>query len=243
MRLTIEASLRRVADLLREGESLNTQLSYRSALRYWAAWYGIRYGAQIGLPLPAACVLQFIVDHAQRTTPKGLVHELPVEIDAALVEAIAGHIRAQQLADELGLADWSAAHDSRAFTLHRADYLTLAGNWLAFWTHETLAIPVQIGIDEIALALTADAHARTYRSQVLSIATASLVTRSGLRLIPDRAHSEPSMRSLSITNGPASHALQQALENIASRHGPATARLVALQLEYPSPYLAPVSPP
>lgn len=76
-----------VADLLREGESLNTQLSYRSALRYWAAWYGIRYGAQICLPLPATCVLQFIVDHAQRTTAKGLVHELPVEIDAALVEA------------------------------------------------------------------------------------------------------------------------------------------------------------
>lgn len=76
-----------IADLLREGESLNTQLSYRSALRYWAAWYGIRYGAQISLPLPAACVLQFIVDHAQRTTPKGLVHELPPEIDAALVEA------------------------------------------------------------------------------------------------------------------------------------------------------------
>ena len=76
-----------VADLLREGESLNTQLSYRSALRYWAAWYGIRYGAQISLPLPAACVLQFIVDHAQRTTPKGLVHELPAKIDAALVEA------------------------------------------------------------------------------------------------------------------------------------------------------------
>lgn len=76
-----------VADLLREGESLNTQMSYRSALRYWAAWYGIRYGEQISLPLPATCVLQFIVDHAQRTTPKGLVHELPAEIDAALVEA------------------------------------------------------------------------------------------------------------------------------------------------------------
>lgn len=76
-----------VADLLREGESINTQMSYRSALCYWAAWYGLRYGAQISLPLPVACVLQFIVDHAQRTTPKGLVHELPAEIDATLVEA------------------------------------------------------------------------------------------------------------------------------------------------------------
>ncbi|MBN9373621.1 site-specific integrase [Hydrogenophaga sp.] len=76
-----------VADLLREGESANTQRSYQSALRYWAAWYAMRYGDQIALPLPAACVLQFIVDHAQRTTPKGLVHELPLEIDQALVNS------------------------------------------------------------------------------------------------------------------------------------------------------------
>jgi integrase len=73
--------------LLREGESQNTLASYRSALRYWAAWYGIRYGQQIALPLPPACVLQFIVDHAQRSSDKGLVSELPDEIDAALVEA------------------------------------------------------------------------------------------------------------------------------------------------------------
>ena len=171
----------------------------------------------------------------------GVSAAMPVSL--ALVEAIAGRTRAQQLADELGLTDWSATHDSRAFALLRADYLTLAGNWLAFWDHETLAIPVHTGIDEIALALTADAHARTYRSQVVSIATTPLVTRSGLRLIPDQAHSEPDMRALSITNGPASYALQQALENIASHYGRATARLVALQLEYPSPYLAPIAAP
>ncbi|QRR32433.1 site-specific integrase [Hydrogenophaga sp. YM1] len=76
-----------VADLLREGESANTQRNYQSALRYWAAWYAMRYGDPIALPLPAACVLQFIVDHAQRTGPKGLVHELPLEIDQALVNS------------------------------------------------------------------------------------------------------------------------------------------------------------
>lgn len=183
---------------------------------------------------------RYVVDGAVISS-SGVSAAMPVSL--ALVETIAGHQRAQQLADELGLADWSAAHDSRAFTLQRADYLTLASNWLAFWAHETLAIPVQAGTDEIALALTADAHARTYRSQVLSIATAPLLTHSGLILIPDQKHSEPDMRSLSIINGPASHALQEALENIANRYGPKTARLVALQLEYPSPYLAPVSPP
>lgn len=78
---------RAVLELLREGESPNTQASYRSALRYWAAWYGLRYGRQIALPLPAACVLQFIVDHAQRSGEQGLVSELPAEIDQALVAA------------------------------------------------------------------------------------------------------------------------------------------------------------
>jgi putative intracellular protease/amidase len=183
---------------------------------------------------------RYVVD-GTIVSSSGVSAAMPVSL--ALVEAIAGRERAQQLADELGLADWSTRHDSHAFTLQRADYLTLAANWLAFWTHETLAIPVQTGIDEIALALSADAHARTYRSQVLSIAAAPLLTRSGLRLIPDRPSKAPGMHALDLPSGPASHALQQALANIASRHGHSTARLVALQLEYPSPYLAPDSPP
>ena len=76
-----------VEELMREGESANTLASYRSALRYWAAWFGIRYGQGITLPLPANAVLQFIVDHAQRTTADGLAHELPPAIDQALVDA------------------------------------------------------------------------------------------------------------------------------------------------------------
>ena len=74
-----------VSELMREGESQNTLASYHSALRYWTAWYGLRYGGAIQLPLPVACVLQFVVDHAQRMTALGLVSELPAAIDAALV--------------------------------------------------------------------------------------------------------------------------------------------------------------
>jgi len=81
-----EVTQRAVEDLLREGESQNTLLSYRSALRYWAAWYGLRYGGMVQLPVATPCVLQFIVDHAERTTSKGLVSELPAEIDQALVD-------------------------------------------------------------------------------------------------------------------------------------------------------------
>ncbi|MDQ3058570.1 MAG: tyrosine-type recombinase/integrase [Pseudomonadota bacterium] len=76
-----------IDELLREGQSRNTLASYRSALRYWAAWYALRYGCQIELPVPTACVLQFIVDHAERTTAKGLMSELPADIDQALVQS------------------------------------------------------------------------------------------------------------------------------------------------------------
>lgn len=79
------AAQRAVEDLLREGESANTMASYRSALRYWAAWHAMRYGCQIQLPVPVTTLMQFIVDHAQRITDKGLVSELPFSIDTALV--------------------------------------------------------------------------------------------------------------------------------------------------------------
>jgi integrase len=84
-----EATQRAIRQLLQEGESRNTLASYRSALRYWAAWFALRYGVALQLPVPAAAVLQFIVDHAQRTTEDGLVQELPAAIDQALVDA--GH--------------------------------------------------------------------------------------------------------------------------------------------------------
>lgn len=82
-----DATDQAIDELLREGESPNTMASYRSALRYWSAWHAMRYGHQIQLPVAIPCVLQFIVDHAERTSDIGLVSELPDEIDAALVNA------------------------------------------------------------------------------------------------------------------------------------------------------------
>ncbi|MBT2304519.1 hypothetical protein J7E70_29255, partial [Variovorax paradoxus] len=36
--------------LLRQGESINTRMSYGSAMRYWCAWYAARYGGTLALP-------------------------------------------------------------------------------------------------------------------------------------------------------------------------------------------------
>ena len=81
------ASQQAVRELLREGESTNTRNSYQSAMRYWAAWHALRFERQMQLPLDVACVLQFIIDHAQRQTGTGLASEMPAHMDRALVEA------------------------------------------------------------------------------------------------------------------------------------------------------------
>jgi site-specific recombinase XerC len=80
-----EASVRA---LLKEGESANTARSYAGALRYWAAWYRLRYRAPLALPVSVPAVIQFLVDHVERKREDGqLLHDLPAAIDAALVEA------------------------------------------------------------------------------------------------------------------------------------------------------------
>jgi len=78
-----------VRALLKEGESANTVRSYASALRYLSAWFRLRYRTALALPLPVPVVLQFLVDHVQRTDPDTgtLVHDLPPAIDVALVDA------------------------------------------------------------------------------------------------------------------------------------------------------------
>ena len=84
----LSQAARTALDALRlEAESANTTHSYQSALRYWAAWYWLRYRQAIALPLPAAAVLQFIADHGERVTENGLVCDLPASIDAQLVQA------------------------------------------------------------------------------------------------------------------------------------------------------------
>jgi len=78
---------RSVRALLQEGESANTVRSYASALRYWAAWFRLRYRAALALPVPVPAVLQFLVDHVERTAEDGtLIHDLPLAIDHTLVE-------------------------------------------------------------------------------------------------------------------------------------------------------------
>lgn len=80
------ATQRATEEFLAEGTPANTARSYASAMRYWAAWYTLRYGGALHTqPVPVTVVNQFVIDHLERRVGTGLRHELPPEMDAELV--------------------------------------------------------------------------------------------------------------------------------------------------------------
>jgi putative intracellular protease/amidase len=172
---------------------------------------------------------RFIVDGGVATTT-GITASAPMML--TLIEAIAGPAKAREVAESLGIGRWDARHRSAAFGVTRPFALTALGNRLAFWRHERLALPVADGVDEVALALVADAWSRTYRSEVETVATGAVTTRGGLRLLPDAVTASGSAMT-PLDGAPAMVALERALDGIAGRYGPATADFVAAQLEYP----------
>lgn len=170
-------------------------------------------------------------------TTTGVTASIPVSI--ALVEAIAGRERAAAVAQHLGIKDWGASHRGEDFTLTLSSVVTAATNWLAFWLHEDIEIPVTHGTDEIALALTADAFSRTYRSAAYAQSTTSepITTRHGLTVIPDRVVAlNTGSRTVDLPAGfPAALMLDEALRQIANSYGVAIEEFVSLQMEYPKP--------
>jgi putative intracellular protease/amidase len=177
---------------------------------------------------------RFVVDQGVATTT-GISASMPMSI--TLIEAIAGRGQAEAVARELGLTHWDARHESDAFVFARPFARTVLGNTLAIWKREQLGIELVPGIDEVSLALVADAWSRTYRSRALTFANTSAAppTLSGLRLVPDRvATSWPAEHLLPpIGDGPPAKILDDALRAIALRYDAGTGDVVAMQLEYP----------
>lgn len=175
---------------------------------------------------------RIVVDGNVATTT-GISASMPAML--TLVEAIAGHDKAAATARELGVDRWDARHDSAAFRLDRPFVLTVMRNVLAFWRRETLGIALEPGMDEVSLALIADAWSRTYRSRVETFSDQpEVATRSGLRIVPDRVGvQQPASRTVAVGTLPPAQALDQTLGAIAKRYGAATASVVAMQLEYP----------
>ena len=181
--------------------------------------------------------MRYVVD-GKLVSSAGISAAMPTAL--ALVEAIAGAARAADLARDMGVDSWSTSHNSDAFRpmLGRNLGAYLSG-YTNQWFHatESIGVPVTAGMDEIALAFTADAWARSKRSIVLAVAPspAPLATRSGLTLVPDRvAGAAGAPQLLASVGALPGRALDHALGAVAQRYGHQTAKLVALEFEYPA---------
>jgi transcriptional regulator GlxA family with amidase domain len=177
---------------------------------------------------------RLVVDRGVATTT-GITASMPMSL--TLIEAIAGRDKAEAVGRDLGLTQWDASHASGAFRFTRPFALTAIRNSLALWNHEQFGIELTPAIDEVSLALVADAWSRTYRSRAVTFAGTgdAQQSRSGLRILPDRiAANWPAERLLptAIELQPAK-ALEQALLGIEASYGKRTADFVAMQLEYP----------
>lgn len=177
---------------------------------------------------------RIVVDRGVATTT-GISASMPMSL--TLIEAMAGRAKAEEVARGLGLEYWDARHDSNAFKLTRPFVMTVLGNVLAFWKREQIDIAVSPGMDEVSLALVADAWSRTYRSRALTFADtpAAVTTRNGVRIMPDHTGKIlPALQSINrAVNQPPAKALDYTLAAITERYGERTADVVAMQLEYP----------
>jgi putative intracellular protease/amidase len=165
----------------------------------------------------------------------GISASMPMSL--TLIEAIAGREKAQAVARELGLEHWDARHSSDQFKFTRPFALTVMGNVAAIWNREQLGLEVAPGVDEVSLAIVADAWSRTYRSRAVTFAESAgaIETRNGMRIVPDQVGGDRSAATVvdSFGHRPPAQALDEVLASIESRYGPRTRYVVAMQLEYP----------
>ncbi len=179
---------------------------------------------------------RFVIDEGIVTTT-GITASIPTML--TLIEAIAGRAKAEDVARDLGVTHWDAHHHSTDFTMNRPFGLTVLGNTLAFWNREQFGIELTAGVDEVSLALVADAWSRTYRSRAVTFSNSAeaVTTRHGVRIVPDRIVTDwPRERLVSVNrDATPTQNLDQTLQAIESRYGPHTAMVVAMQLEYPRP--------
>ncbi len=163
-----------------------------------------------------------------------------IPISFALVEAIAGRLRAAELGRAMGVTDWGTQHNSDVFHFGPRSYAMYGAAIVSGWfgRSETVGIPVASSIDEIALALTADVYSRTYRGvKALTVGPSLQPVRTlgGLTVVPDVAAGVQGGldRTVSLpADTPSVHALDEVLDRVAKEYGRLAAASAAYDLEY-----------
>jgi putative intracellular protease/amidase len=194
-------------------------------------WYYRKELLKVHPGIHFVCDRRFVVDGKVASTT-GITASMPMSL--TLIEAIAGKERAETVAHELAAGRWDESHASDAFVLSRPFASTVLKNSVAFWNHETFNIRLMSGVDEVSLALVADAWSRTYRSRVRSTSSESgpVISRNGLKIYPDSTLQATDPHEIRTQELPAVEALEKSLADIEERYGAATGYVVAAQLEY-----------
>jgi putative intracellular protease/amidase len=196
-------------------------------------WYSLKEMLKKHPAIQYVADRRIVVDRGVVTTT-GITASMPMSL--TLIEAIAGRDKAEGVARDLGLTHWDARHHSSSFRFTRPFALTAIWNRLAFWEREQLGMELQPWVDEVSLALVADAWSRTYRSHVVTFASTPdpRRTRNGLLIVPDEVATNWSAeRQLpAVGDRPPAKALDEGLLAIEDRYGSPTADFVAMQLEY-----------
>jgi putative intracellular protease/amidase len=181
--------------------------------------------------------VRYVVDGPVASSA-GISAALPMSL--AIVEAIAGYDAAATVAAELGTTDWSPVHDSERFSGgHGALFNALSAMQVSnrlFHSTQRVGITVTPGVDEVALALTADAYSRTGRSQAFALSDGPVLSRHGLTVLPAQLGDTDARVDFILPEfdaTPPAHMLDQALFGIATRYGRSTADNVASAFEYP----------
>jgi hypothetical protein len=177
---------------------------------------------------------RYVVDNGVLTST-GVSASVPVTL--TLIEAIGGREPAERVAKVVGVAEWDARHATRAFQLTSEHKKTFLRNTMTIWRHETLGLPVERDVDEIALGLTVDAYSRTEMTRLMTVGPGEEGVRSrhGLVVYPDAPAAAATVDAM-LPAPPAdavARTLDRELARMANRYDPPTAAFVALTLEYP----------
>lgn len=198
--------------------------------RFTTHWY---YLDQVRESHPTAVYVphqRYVIDHNIASTT-GISASVPTML--TLVEAIGGGEKARALATEFGVQSWTPAHDSSLFGLNFSRRLSFIFNKIAFWRDDEMRVDAVDGMDDIALAFTADAWSRTGHITVQAAAPAPVRLRSGITLLPDAAVAgNVSALPLSPDLKPMEQ-LDRTLCEIGSRFGDSRRKWVMIELEYP----------
>lgn len=172
--------------------------------------------------------LRYVIDDNVMTTT-GVTASIPAAIE--IVKSIAGDEGANSIRSKYGFENIGLSHRSDNFQMTATHYQTVIKNLSMFWNYEKISIEAYDGIDEVTLALTADAWSRTYKSRAYLVGTNSYYTsKSQLHFKPTKPfHAD---LTFSIQDTKPRGALEKVLFTVRDRYGTSTAKWVADQLEY-----------